>query len=87
MTKARASALAWLVLQRAIIRGGGGTLGAALGRDLKGKLSPVLYVLGIALAFVHPWISDVLYAVVTVMWVVPDRRVAARVAAEAAEPE
>jgi uncharacterized membrane protein len=80
-----ASALAWLVLQRAIIRAGGGLLDAAIGRDVKGKLSPVLFALGIALAFVHPWISDVLYAVVTAMWIVPDRRVAAQLTAEARE--
>jgi hypothetical protein len=42
-----------------------------------------LFALGIALACVHPWISDVLYAVVTAMWVVPDRRVAAQLTAEA----
>jgi uncharacterized membrane protein len=77
-----AAAIAWLVLQRAIIRAGG-TLRQALGKDMKGKLSPLLYVAGIGLAYVRPWISDVLYAAVAVMWVVPDRRIERHVAGEA----
>src|SRR5215831_14861364 len=58
-----AAALSWLVLQREIIRGGG-TLAKAIGHDLKGKLSPLLYLSGIVLAFVNPWISEALYAIV-----------------------
>ncbi|HEY1812231.1 MAG TPA: TMEM175 family protein [Kofleriaceae bacterium] len=73
-----AAALAWLVLQRAIIAAGG-TLGQAIGSDLKGKLSPVLYVTGIGLAFVRPWASELAYAVVAAMWIVPDRRIEAQV--------
>jgi uncharacterized membrane protein len=69
------AAVSWLILQGAIIRGGG-TLATAIGSDLKGKLSPVLYALGIALAFVHPWVTDGIYAVVAMMWIVPDRRIA-----------
>ena len=42
---------------------------------MKGKLSPVLYAIGIALAFVNPWISVTLYIVVAAMWLVPDRRI------------
>ncbi|MDQ6935632.1 MAG: hypothetical protein M3130_10145, partial [Actinomycetota bacterium] len=53
----------------------GPRLRAALGSDLKGKVSPVLYILGIALAFVEPWLGMVPYIAVAVMWVVPDRRV------------
>jgi uncharacterized membrane protein len=68
------AALAWLVLQRAIIRAGG-TLQRAIGRDLKGKISPILYLAGICLAFVHPWISDLVYLAVALIWIVPDRRI------------
>jgi uncharacterized membrane protein len=69
-----AAALAWLVLQRAII-GAGGSLGRMLGSDLKGKLSPLLYVTGIAAAFSQPWISELCYAIVAAAWIVPDRRI------------
>jgi uncharacterized membrane protein len=69
-----AAAVAWLILQRAIIRAGG-TLGSAIGADVKGKLSAVLYAAGIGLAFVKPWVADVIFAGVAVMWVVPDRRI------------
>ncbi len=68
------AAIAWLILQRAIIRAGG-TLARAIGRDLKGKLSPLAYATGIAMAFVRPWIADVLYGAVAIAWIVPDRRI------------
>ena len=70
-----AAAFAWLVLQRAIIRGGG-TLAKAIGSDLKGKLSPLLYATGIGLAFVRTWLAELMYAFVALIWVVPDRRIA-----------
>ena len=47
----------------------------ALGRDLKGKVTPFLYAAGIALAFVNPWLSIALYVLVTIIWLVPDRRI------------
>jgi uncharacterized membrane protein len=68
------AAIAWLILQRTIIRSGG-TLGAMIGSDFKGKVSPLLYASGIALAFVRPLISHALYAVVAALWLVPDRRI------------
>ena len=70
-------ALAWYLLQKAIIRkqGMGSVLAKALGRDLKGKMSSVLYVAAIALAFVSPWMSLGIYALVAVMWLIPDRRI------------
>ena len=79
-----AAGLAWLVLQREIIRGGG-TLAKAIGRDLKGKISPLVYLSGIVLAFVNPWISEALYAVVALMWIVPDQRIARMLGSETAE--
>jgi len=67
----------WLILQSTIIadQGAGSPLAAAVGSDVKGKLSALLYATGIAAAFVRPWISDVLYVVVALMWLVPDRRI------------
>jgi len=50
-------------------------LAAALGKDLKGKISPLLYVAGIALAFVNPLVSIALYVLVAAIWLVPDRRI------------
>ena len=70
-------AVAWPILQAAIIRaqGEGSTLRAALGSDLKGKLSPLLYIGGMALAFVDPRLADLLYVLVAAMWLIPDRRI------------
>ena len=50
-------------------------LAKALGSDIKGKISPVLYATGIVLAFVDPWVSIAIYALVAMMWLVPDRRI------------
>ena len=70
-------ALAYYVLQLEIMRveGPGSSLAEALGRDLKGKLSPLLYVAGIALSFAAPWIAIALYVAVALVWLVPDRRI------------
>jgi uncharacterized membrane protein len=70
------AALAYYALQLAIfhVEGGSG-LRQALGRDLKGKISPVLYLCGIALAFVNPWLAMLVFTSVAIMWLVPDRRV------------
>ncbi len=71
------AAIAYSILQSAIIRrqGAGSIIRRAVGRDLKGKLSPVLYAAAIGLAFVERWISLVLYVVVALMWLIPDRRI------------
>jgi uncharacterized membrane protein len=50
-------------------------LAAAVGRDVKGKISPVLYAVAVAAAFVHQWISDAIYVAVALMWLVPDKRI------------
>ena len=70
-------ALAYLLLQLAILHRHGtqSLLARALGNDLKGKISPVLYLVAIALALVLPWASIALYAAVAVVWLVPDRRI------------
>ena len=70
-------AFAYLLLQRALIhrQGRQSVLAHALGADLKGKLSPFAYIAGIVLAFFAPWLSIALYALVAVIWLVPDRRI------------
>jgi len=72
-----AAAVAYYLLERLIIRDQGehSVLAAAVGRDLKGKASPVLYVTGIGLAFVTPVLAVAVYVVVALIWLVPDRRV------------
>ncbi len=79
------ASLAYWLLQKAILRmqGTDSLLGAALGRDTKGKLSPVLYALAIVLAFVSPLLSAMLYIAVALMWLVPDRRIEDAVAGHA----
>jgi uncharacterized membrane protein len=72
-----AAAIAYLLLQRMILRseGPGSLLAEAVGRDWKGKLSPLIYVVAILSTLVHPWIAGALYAAVAVTWLVPDRRI------------
>jgi uncharacterized membrane protein len=71
------AAVAYYILQRAIIaqQGGGSLLAAAVGKDWKGKISPLLYLAAIPLAFVSTWIAIGLYVFVALMWLVPDRRI------------
>jgi uncharacterized membrane protein len=80
------AAIAYYVLQRLIVleHGTQSPLALALGRDLKGKISPVIYTVAIALAFVSRWVSLALYVVVALMWLVPDRRLEPLVRGEAA---
>jgi len=70
-------AIAYFLLQRAILhqQGRHSVLASAIGRDLKGKISPLLYAAAIVLAFVSPWLSIALYVLVAVMWLIPDRRI------------
>jgi uncharacterized membrane protein len=71
------AAVAYFILQQAIIakHGRESLLAAAVGRDLKGKISPVIYVTAVAAAFIAPWISQTLYVLVAALWLVPDRRI------------
>jgi uncharacterized membrane protein len=73
------SGIAFLILQRAIIRHQGphSKLKAAVGNDIKGKMSAVLYAAAIVLAFVNQFIADAIYVFVAMMWLVPDRRIEA----------
>jgi len=71
-----AAALAYYILQTMILRelGPDSKLATAIGRDLKGKMSPVIYSAGIVLTFANHWIGLAAYIVVALMWLVPDRR-------------
>ncbi len=67
---------AFFILLRCILRSEGpdSSLARAVGRDFKGKISPVVYLFAIVAVFLNPWISVVLYTSVAMMWLVPDRR-------------
>ncbi|MBS0580899.1 MAG: DUF1211 domain-containing protein [Proteobacteria bacterium] len=72
------AAIGYVILQRQIIAANGGAesrLARALGNDLKGKLSLLLYVTGFAVAFVQPWLSIAAYIAVALIWLIPDRRI------------
>jgi uncharacterized membrane protein len=71
------AAIAYTILKNAIVaeHGPGSRLASAVGSDAKGKLSIALYALAIACAFVEQWVSDGLYVLVALMWLVPDRRI------------
>jgi uncharacterized membrane protein len=71
------SGVAYYILERTIIwtQGPNSRLGAAVGTDFKGKISVVLYAAAIPLAFLNQLISDVIYVLVALMWLIPDRRI------------
>lgn len=71
------AAVAYWILQRAIVmrEGRDSTLAVAMGRDLKGNLSVVLYLIAIPAAFLHQAVSWAIYILVALMWLVPDRRI------------
>lgn len=70
-------AIAYYLLQLAILRKHGphSVLARALGADFKGKLSPIVYIVAIGTAFVQPWISIALLALMASIWLVPDKRI------------
>ena len=71
------ASIAYFILQQALIRQQGreGALAQAVGRDWKGKSSPLIYVVGIAASLVQPLFGIAVYTVVALIWLVPDRRV------------
>lgn len=71
------NAIAYTILSNLLIKHSGknSLLAQATGNDAKGKLSLVLYVLAIAMAFFYSWLSLALYASVAVIWFIPDRRI------------
>ena len=72
-----AAAISYYILQTTLLRAEGeqSKLRAAIGSDLKGKISPLLYCVGIGLAFANRWLSLAAYVAVALIWLVPDRRV------------
>jgi uncharacterized membrane protein len=74
------AALAYVALQSAIIadQGPDSPLRTAIGRDKKGKISPLLYATAIGLAFVRPWLANAIYVTVALIWFIPDRRIEKR---------
>ncbi len=81
------AALAFYILQATLVRqqGRDGPLARALGRDWKGKSSPVIYLAGLVLALAHPLAGMAAYLVVALIWLVPDRRAERFVAASSGE--
>jgi len=69
--------IAYWILQQAILKaeGADSLLALALGSDIKGKLSPLLYVMAIGFAFVNQRIADAMYVLIAAIWVIPDRRI------------
>jgi uncharacterized membrane protein len=81
------AAIAYWILQRAIIAKAGkdSLLARATGNDLKGKLSPLLYLAAIICAFYVEWLAGVIYALVALMWLIPDRRIEQALAQQQAQ--
>lgn len=71
------AAIAYWILQQTIISSQGerSLLKAAVGKDWKGRLSPVLYAIAIGGSFLSPWIAGGIYVAVALMWLVPDQRI------------
>lgn len=71
------AAIAYYLLQLAIIRSQGpdSILKKAVGRDWKGKLSPVLYVVAIVATLWSPWIAEAIFVTMALTWLIPDRRI------------
>ena len=78
------AAVSWTILQRAIVdaQGPGSLLKRAVGADYKGIIAPVLYAAGVVVAFWLPAVSQGLYLLVALTWLVPDRRIERAASAE-----
>jgi len=76
------AAIAYTILVRALLalHGRESLLATALGSDFKGKISIVLYIVGIALTFVNNWIGFAMYVLVAIIWLTPDKRIERRIA-------
>lgn len=71
------AAIAYFILQKTIIKTQGkhSLLEKAIGRDIKGKASPILYLIAIVSVFYHPKISQGIYLLVALIWLIPDKRI------------
>jgi len=76
------AAIAYLMLQQAIIRSQGqdSLLKKAIGRDWKGKLSLVLYIVAIVATLRSSWIAQAIFVIAALIWLIPDRRIEKRLA-------
>jgi uncharacterized membrane protein len=72
--------IAYYILKTTIIaaQGPDSTLATALGSDVKGKISPVIYIAAVPIAFLNHWVALALYVLVALMWFVPDPRIETR---------
>jgi uncharacterized membrane protein len=82
-----AAAIAYLILQQSIIASQGkeSVLRQAIGQDWKGKLSPLLYLVGIGGTLVRPWIGQIIFVSLALVWLVPDRRIERSLPSEPAD--
>jgi uncharacterized membrane protein len=71
------SGIAYFVLTKTLVshHGQDSALAIAMGKDLKGKISLLIYAVGIGVAFVQPWAAFMLYILVAIIWLIPDRRI------------
>ena len=71
------AAIAYYILQFRILKSHGpqSLLARAIGKDIKGKISPVLYLVAILSAYYNSWISGGIYVLVALIWLVPDKRI------------
>jgi uncharacterized membrane protein len=77
------AAISYFLLQQRIIasQGAESILRSAVGGDWKGKVSPILYLVAIGVAFLSPWASQGIYVAVALLWIIPDRRIERALAA------
>jgi uncharacterized membrane protein len=77
------AAISYFLLQQRIIasQGAESILRSAVGGDWKGKVSPILYLVAIGVAFLSPWASQAIYVAVALLWIIPDRRIERALAA------
>ncbi|WP_107995568.1 TMEM175 family protein [Trichococcus paludicola] len=71
------ASIAYHVLQKLIINteGGNSILKQAIGKDRKGKISMLAHIAAAGLAMIQPWVAQALYAIVALLWLIPDRRI------------
>ena len=71
------AAIAYFILQKQIIKNHGtdSILARAIGKDYKGKISPILYALAIGSCWINQWMAAFIYILVTFIWLIPDRRI------------
>jgi uncharacterized membrane protein len=71
------AAIAYYILQIRILKkhGKDSLLSKAIGKDIKGKMSPILYLIAILSALVYPWIAGGIYILVALIWLIPDKRI------------